>query len=196
MGWLLLLALFCLLGVLPIVVYNRLVRAQNAYKNAFAQIQVQLKRRHDLIPNLVETVSAYLQHESQTLEAVIQARNHAAGLLQAAGDNAGDSSGILPLAQGEQQLTAALRSLNVAVEAYPELKADQTVRDLHEELSGAENRVAFARQAYNDAVQDYNNARETFPASLLADFFGHKKNAVPLQFDDYEAIQIPPKILL
>lgn len=196
MGWLVLLALFCLLGVLPIVVYNRLVRAQNAYKNAFAQIQVQLKRRHDLIPNLVETVRAYLQHESQTLEAVIQARNHAAGLLQAAGANAGNAPDMLPLAQGEQQLTAALRNLNVAVEAYPELKADQTLRDLHEELAGAENRVAFARQAYNDAVQDYNNARETFPASLLADFFGHNKNAVPLQFADYAAIQTPPKVSL
>ncbi len=196
MEWVLLLILIGLFGVLPVVIYNRLVRAQNEYRNAFAQIQVQLKRRHDLIPNLVETVRAYLQHESQTLEAVMQARNHAAGLLQAAGSKAGDASGMLPLAQGEQQLTAALRSLNVAVEAYPELKADQAVRDLHEELAGAENRVAFARQAYNDAVQDYNNARETFPASLLADFFGHKKNAVPLQFDDHAAIQSAPKISL
>lgn len=196
MIWMVLLVLFCVFGVLPVVVYNRLVRAQNEYKNAFAQIQVQLKRRHDLVPNMVETARAYLRHESQTLEAVVQARNHAAGLLQAAGAQPGDAVGMLPLAEGEQQLTAALRSLSVAVEAYPELKANQAVRDLHEELAGAENRVAFARQVYNDAVQDYNNARETFPASLLADFLGHKKNAALLRFDDHTQIQTAPKISL
>lgn len=193
MAWLVFFVLAGVAAGLPIMVYNRLVRAQNEYRNAFAQIQVQLKRRHDLIPNLVETVRAYLQHESQTLEAVVQARNHAAGLLQAA--RAGDEA-VLPLAQGEQQLAAALRNLSVAVEAYPDLKANQALRDLHEELAGAENRVAFARQAYNDAVQDYNNARETFPASLLADLLGHKKNAVLLQFDDHAAIQAVPGVSL
>lgn len=195
MAWLVSICLAGIFVVLPIAVYNRLVRAQNAYRNAFAQIQVQLKRRHDLVPNLVEAARAYLQHESQTLEAVVQARNHAAALLQTAAAQPGDA-GVLPLAEGEQRLTAALRSLNLAVEAYPDLKAGQAIRDLNEELAGAENRVAFARQAYNDAVQDYNNARETFPASLLADFLGHKKNAVLLRFDDHADIQSAPRISL
>lgn len=164
MDWLVLLLLIGLLVVLPVTVYNRLVRARNEYLNAFAQIQVQLKRRHDLIPNLVESTRAYLEHESQTLEAVIQARNRAAGLLEsaAAGKQGGTAADMLSLAAGEHQLSAALRDLSVTVEAYPELKADQSVQALTEELAGAENRVAFARQAYNDAVLAYNNARETF----------------------------------
>ncbi|UOO77608.1 LemA family protein [Neisseria sp. Dent CA1/247] len=196
MTWLVLLFLVGVLVVLPIVIYNRLVRARNEYRNAFAQIQVQLKRRHDLIPNLVESTRAYLEHESQTLEAVIQARNHAAGLLESAasssvGDNAAD---IISLAAGEHQLSVALRNLSVTVEAYPELKANHSVQALTEELAGAENRVAFARQAYNDAVLAYNNARETFPASLLADFFGHKQNAAMLQFDDHAVIRHAPQV--
>lgn len=196
MDWLVLLLLIGLLVVLPVTVYNRLVRARNEYLNAFAQIQVQLKRRHDLIPNLVESTRAYLEHESQTLEAVIQARNRAAGLLEsaAAGKQGGTAADMLSLAAGEHQLSAALRDLSVTVEAYPELKADQSVQALTEELAGAENRVAFARQAYNDAVLAYNNARETFPASLLADFFGHKRNAAMLKFDDHAVIARAPQV--
>ena len=196
MDWLVLLLLIGLLVVLPVTVYNRLVRARNEYLNAFAQIQVQLKRRHDLIPNLVESTRAYLEHESQTLEAVVQARNRAAGLLEsaAAGKQGGTAADMLSLATGEHQLSAALRDLSVTVEAYPELKADQSVQALTEELAGAENRVAFARQAYNDAVLAYNNARETFPASLLADFFGHKRNAAMLKFDDHAVIARAPQI--
>ena len=196
MDWLVLLLLIGLLVVLPVTVYNRLVRARNEYLNAFAQIQVQLKRRHDLIPNLVESTRAYLEHESQTLEAVIQARNRAAGLLEsaAAGKQGGTAADMLSLAAGEHQLSAALRDLSVTVEAYPELKADQSVQALTEELAGAENRVAFARQAYNDAVLAYNNARETFPASLLADFFGHKRNAAVLKFDDHAVIARVPQV--
>lgn len=196
MDWLVLLLLIGLLVVLPVTVYNRLVRARNEYLNAFAQIQVQLKRRHDLIPNLVESTRAYLEHESQTLEAVIQARNRAAGLLEsaAAGKQGGTAADMLSLAAGEHQLSAALRDLSVTVEAYPELKADQSVQALTEELAGAENRVAFARQAYNDAVLAYNNARETFPASLLADFFGHKRNAAVLKFDDHAVIARAPQV--
>ncbi|OSI16276.1 LemA family protein [Neisseria dumasiana] len=198
MSWLVLLVLIGVLVVLPIVIYNRLVRARNEYRNAFAQIQVQLKRRHDLIPNLVESTQAYLEHESQTLEAVIQARNHAAGLLESAAVGRADENtvDILSLAAGEHQLSAALRQLSVTVEAYPELQANRSVQALTEELAGAENRVAFARQAYNDAVLAYNNARETFPASLLADFFGHRHNAAMLQFDDHAVISRAPQIEL
>ena len=146
--------------------------------------------------NLVESTRAYLEHESQTLEAVIQARNRAAGLLEsaAAGKQGGTAADMLSLAAGEHQLSAALRDLSVTVEAYPELKADQSVQALTEELAGAENRVAFARQAYNDAVLAYNNARETFPASLLADFFGHKRNAAVLKFDDHAVIARAPQV--
>ena len=196
MDWLVLLLLIGLLVVLPVTVYNRLVRARNEYLNAFAQIQVHLKRRHDLIPNLVESTRAYLEHESQTLEAVIQARNRAAGLLEsaAAGKQGGTAADMLSLAAGEHQLSAALRDLSVTVEAYPELKADQSVQALTEELAGAENRVAFARQAYNDAVLAYNNARETFPASLFADFFVHKRNAAVLKFDDHAVIARAPQV--
>lgn len=180
--------------VLPIVIYNQLIRARNEYRNAFAQIQIQLKRRHDLIPNLVETTRAYLSHESETLEQVVLARNIASELLQHA--KSGSPDAVQALADGEAALTAALRSLSIAVEAYPDLKANNTVQALHEELSSTENRVAFARQAYNDSATAYNNARETFPASLLASFFGHHQNVAMLSFDDHAAIQQAPKVSL
>ncbi|MCS4532834.1 LemA family protein [Neisseria montereyensis] len=194
MGGLVVLIIVVVCVVVPIVIYNRLVRARNEYRNAFAQIQVQLKRRHDLIPNLVETVKAYLTHEQHTLENVIQARNHAADTLAAAVARPDVNTEIAQLAEGEHQLSSALRHLSVVVEAYPELQADRAVQSLSEELAGAESRVAFARQAYNDAVLAYNNTRETFPASLLADFFGHKSNAAMLQFDDHAVIRHAPKI--
>ena len=176
--------------------YNKFVKMDVGIKAAWSQVENQLQRRYDLIPNLVTTAEAYLKHESHTLEAVTIARNNAAALLQAAAAQPGNLAGMLSLAEGEQQLTAALRNLNVAVEAYPELRAEQTVKDLHEELAGTENRVSFARQAYNDAVMEYNNARETFPASLFAAFFGHPQNAALLQFDDHSEIQQSPRISL
>lgn len=192
MGIVLTLLLAAVFIVLPVMIYNRLVRARNEYRNALAQIQVQLKRRHDLVPNLVEAAAAALKHERQTLEAVMTARNQAAAVLQ----SSMGSGETAALAQSENALTSALRGLNVAVEAYPELKGNETIQALTEELSSTENRVAFARQAYNDSVMSYNNTRETFPASLLADFFGHKKNAPLLHFDDYAAIRHAPKVRL
>ena len=153
-------------------VYNGLVRLRNAYKNAFAQIDVQLKRRYDLIPNLVETVKGYLKHEAGTLEAVVQARSAAMGAGQAAAANPGDPDAMKKLSGAEGQLTGALGRLMVVCEAYPDLKANQNMLALQEELTSTENKVAFARQAYNDSVMTFNNAREVFPSSLVAGFFG------------------------
>ena len=195
MGILVALLLLSALVLWPAWLYNKLVAAKNLYLNAFAQIQVQLKRRHDLVPNLVEAVRAYLEHERGTLEAVTQARAGADQALRAAAANPGASS-LEALARSETALNSALRGLNVAIEAYPELKADQSVMQLSEELGSTENRVAFARQAYNDAVMDYNTLRQSFPANLLADFFGHKKNAALLQFVDAAEIQAAPRVRL
>ncbi len=151
--------------------YNGLVRGRNAFRNAFAQIDVQLKRRYDLIPNLVETAKAYLKHERETLEAVIAARNQAAGACAAAAANPGSPAAMAALAQAESGLGGVLGRLFAVSEAYPELKANQTMMQLTEELTSTENRIAFARQAYNDSVMSYNNAREVFPANLVAGLF-------------------------
>jgi LemA protein len=151
--------------------YNGLVRGRNALRNAFAQIDVQLKRRYDLIPNLVETAKAYLKHERETLEAVIAARNQAAGACAAAAANPGSPAAMAALAQAESGLGGVLGRLFAVSEAYPELKANQTMMQLTEELTSTENRIAFARQAYNDSVMGYNNAREVFPANLVAGLF-------------------------
>ena len=180
--------------VLPVFIYNRLIRARNEYRNAFAQIDVQLKRRHDLIPNLVTTVEAYLKHEKHTLEAVTQARNHAASLLQAAAAQPDNASDILSLTASEQQLTSALRNLNVAIEAYPELHAEQAIRDLHEELAGVENRVAFARQGFNDCVTAYNIYRNQFPNSVVANRFGHTADASLLEIEDPQEYRQAPVV--
>lgn len=153
-------------------VYNGLTRKRNAYKNAFAQIDVQLKRRYDLIPNLVETVKGYAAHERETLEAVVKARNVAASAAEAAAKAAGDPEAMARLAESEAALGGALSRLLVTVERYPDLKANQNFLALQEELTSTENKVSFARQAYNDAVTDYNNARAVFPAVLLAGLFG------------------------
>ena len=155
-----------------ISVYNRLVSLRNRYQNGFAQIEVQLKRRYDLIPNLVETAKAYLAHERETLEAVIAARNGAVEGLKQASQNPGDAQSMNLLANAEGVLKNAMGRLNVTVEAYPDLKASQNMQQLSEELSSTENKVAFARQAYNDAVTSYNNMREVFPASIVAGFGG------------------------
>ena len=151
--------------------YNGLVRGRNAFRNAFAQIDVQLKRRYDLIPNLVETAKAYLKHERETLEAVIAARNQAAGACAAAAANPGSPGAMAALAQAESGLGGVLGRLFAVSEAYPELKANSTMMQLTEELTSTENRIAFARQAYNDSVMSYNNAREVFPANLVAGLF-------------------------
>lgn len=151
--------------------YNQLVRLRNRFENAFAQISVQLLRRYELIPNLVETASAYMQHESDTLTAVTQARNIASQRCAEAAADPGDSSLLGALSSAENVLNGAMGRLNVVMESYPELKADASMRDLHEELISSENRVAFSRQAFNDAVMRYNTAREQFPAVLVANAF-------------------------
>jgi LemA protein len=153
-------------------IYNRLVTLRNRYKNAFSQIDVQLKRRYDLIPNLVETAKAYLKHEKETLEAVIHARNQAVSASQKAAQNPGDPSSMKGLMGAEAGLAGALGRLFALAEAYPDLKANQTMAQLSEELTSTENKVAFARQAYNDAVTEYNTSRETFPNVLIANPFG------------------------
>jgi LemA protein len=152
-------------------IYNGLITARNGYKNAFAQIDVQLQRRYDLIPNLVETAKAYMAHERQTLEAVIAARGAAMGGLAAAKANPGDPQAMQQLTAGENQLTGTLKSLFAVSESYPDLKANQNMMQLSEELSSTENKISFARQAYNDGVMYYNNKREVFPSSIVANMF-------------------------
>ena len=152
-------------------IYNGLVTARNAYKNAFAQIDVQLQRRFDLIPNLVEVARKYMAHERETLEAVIAARSAAQSGLSAAKANPGDPGAMAQLAAAQGQLNAGLGRLLAVAEAYPDLKANQNMMQLTEELTSTENKVAFARQAFNDAVMAYNNAREVFPSSVFAGMF-------------------------
>lgn len=157
------------------VIYNRLVALRNRFKNAYAQIDVQLKRRYDLIPNLVETAKAYLAHERETLEAVIRARNQAAQASQKAADHPEDSGAVRGLLGAEAALTGVLGRFFALAEAYPDLKANQNMMQLSEELSSTENKIAFARQGYNDAVMTYNTARETFPNNLVAGLFSFQQ---------------------
>ncbi|QIB66086.1 LemA family protein [Kineobactrum salinum] len=188
--WLILLGLV----IFVIGIYNRLVTLKNRYLNAFSQIEVQLKRRYDLIPNLVETAKGYLQHERETLEAVTTARNEAAAVLGALGDSDVGGAGMARLAGAENTLQGALGKLNVTMEAYPELKASDNMQQLSEELTNTENRVAFARQGYNDAVMAFNTYRQSFPPVLLAATFGHPRDAELLEFDDSVQIQAAPKV--
>jgi LemA protein len=153
-------------------IYNSLVALRNRFKNAYAQIDVQLKRRYDLIPNLVETAKGYLKHERETLEAVIKARNVAYAAAQSAATNPADAAAIRGVAAAETGLAGALSRLMVVSEQYPDLKANQNMLQVSEELTSTENKIAFARQAYNDAVMGYNTSRETFPNVLLAGLFG------------------------
>ena len=162
------------LAVFAVGIYNSLVTLRQRYKNAFSQIDVQLKRRYDLIPNLVETAKGYMKHERETLEAVIQARNLAMNASQQAGAAVGQPDAMRSLNQAEGQLSGALARLMVVVERYPELKADKNMAMLQEEITATENKVAFARQAYNDAVTAYNPPRELFPAHLFAGLFGSR----------------------
>ena len=177
-----------------IAIYNRLVALRNRFRNAFAQIEVQLKRRHDLIPNLVEVAKRYLAHERETLEAVTVARQGAVAGLSRAAANPADPGAITGLGRAEGVLTGALGRLNIVVEAYPDLKADANMRQLHEELTSTENKVAFARQSFNDEVMTYNSYRQSFPQRLVAGLFGHGEDARWLEFEDSAAIQQAPKV--
>lgn len=175
-------------------IYNQLVSLKNRYQNAFAQIEVQLKRRYDLIPNLVETAKGYMAHESETLEAVISARNAAASGLAAAAADPGNAAALKDLVSQEGALTGAMNRLNVVMEAYPDLKASQNMMQLSEELTTTENKVAFSRQAFNDQVMAYNSYKQSFPPVMLAGTFGHGSDASLLEFEDSEAIQEAPKV--
>lgn len=188
------LAILAVLVIGAISIYNTLVNRRNRYQNAFAQIEVQLKRRYDLIPNLVETAKGYLQHERETLEAVIAARNTALAGLKAVGAQPGSAQSMAQLGQAEGALTSAMGRLNVTMEAYPDLKASQNMQQLSEELSSTENKLAFARQAYNDSVMAYNSYRQSFPPVLLAGVLGHGSDASLLEFADSAAIQQAPKV--
>ncbi|WP_374012184.1 LemA family protein [Pseudoxanthomonas koreensis] len=199
MGSLLILLVF--LGLLAAValwavgIYNGLVTARNAWKNAFAQIDVQLQRRFDLIPNLVETAKAYMAHERETLEAVVAARSAAQSGLAAAKANPGDPAAMAELAASQGQLNGVLGRLLAVAEAYPDLKANQNMMQLSEELSSTENRVAFARQAYNDAVMAYNNRREMFPSSVVAGMFNFASAALlDIPADKAEQVRAAPKV--
>ena len=183
-----------LLGGLLVGAFNKLVTFRNRYKNAFAQIEVQLKRRYDLIPNLVETAKGYMSHERETLEAVITARNQASAGLQAAARDPGNAAAIQGLAGAEGLLTGAMGRLFAVAEQYPDLKANQNMMQLTEELTSTENKVAFARQAFNDSVTVYNTSRQTFPTVLFASIFGHGEDAALLEYEDREQIQDAPKV--
>lgn len=173
-----------------VFIYNRLVSLRNQFKNGFAQIDVQLQRRHDLIPNLVEAAKAYLSHEKNTLTQVMEARNNAVSAQKDAARDPGDGTKIQRLGSAENLLTKALANFYAVAENYPELKANETIQQLMEELSSTENRVAFARQAYNDGVMSYNIFREQFPNNIIAGMFAFKETA-QLELDSPEARQAP-----
>ena len=177
-----------------ISIYNNLVAFKNRYENGFSQIEVQLKRRYDLIPNLVETAKAYLKHESETLTAVVEARNEAMAGLKAVASNPSSAAAMGKLAGAEGALAGAMSRFNVTVEAYPDLKANTNMMQLTEELTSTENKVAFARQAFNDAVTTYNTYRQSFPPIFFANKFGHTKDATLLEFEDSVQIQVAPKV--
>lgn len=189
MGWTF---LIIVIGVVlfAISIYNRLVASRNRFKNAFAQIDVQLTRRHDLIPNLVETAKGYMKHERETLEAVITARNIAVSGLKEAAADPSDPEAMKKLAQAEQGLSGALGRLFALSEAYPDLKANENMMQLSEELTTTENKVAFARQAYNDSVMDYNTLRESFPNNFFAGWFNFKA-AELLEIEDEARREVP-----
>jgi LemA protein len=192
---LIVLAVIAVIGLFLVMygvgIYNKLVALKNRFENSFSQIEVQLKRRYDLIPNLVETVKGYMVHEKGTLEAVIQARNQAVGGLKQAAANPGDPAAMHALVAAESGLSGALGRLFALSEAYPDLKANQNMAQLTEELTSTENKVAFARQAYNDSVMQYNTYRQTFPPVVFANMLGHSQDAELLDFDDAQIAEAP-----
>ncbi|MEO7433318.1 MAG: LemA family protein [Dokdonella sp.] len=190
MGSIIVLAILIGIAFFVVGLYNGLVAARNGYKNAFAQIDVQLTRRYDLIPNLVEIAKSYMKHERETLEAVIQARNSAVSGLSAAKANPGDAVAMQQLAGADNALTQTLGRLFALSEAYPDLKANQNMMQLSEELTSTENKVAFSRQAYNDAVMGYNNRREMFPGSIIANSFAFAP-AEPLKIESDAKRDVP-----
>ena len=190
MSFLILIAVVVVLGLWVVGIYNGLVAARNGFKNAFAQIDVQLTRRHDLIPNLVETVKGYIKHERETLEAVISARNQAVSAQKSAAANPGDAAAMQQLGGAENALTQTLGRLFALSEAYPDLKANQNMMQLSEVLTSTENKVAFSRQAYNDSVMGYNNKREMFPGNLVAGSFGFQPAAL-LEIEDPAKREVP-----
>ncbi len=189
MGWIILIVIVGAV-LFGITIYNRLVAGRNRYKNAFAQIEVQLTRRHDLIPNLVETAKGYIKHERETLEAVINARNAAVSGLKAAAADPTNPEAIHKLSEAEQGLSGALGRLFALSEAYPDLKANENMMQLSEELTTTENKVAFARQAYNDMVMDYNTLRESFPNNFVAGWFAFRA-AELLEIEDVAKREVP-----
>lgn len=196
MDWGIIIFLVVILAIVLYIIgiYNKLVSLKNRFENAFAQIEVQLKRRYDLIPNLVETAKGYIKHERETLESVIAARNAASSLLNAAKSNPGSAAAIADLAGAESALASSLGKFNLVVEAYPDLKADQNMRQLSEELTSTENKVAFSRQAFNDAVTAYNEFKQSFPPIVFAGAFGHGDDANLLEMPDSAEIQAAPKV--
>ncbi len=188
------LAIAVVLVIYLINIFNTLVAYKNRYVNGFANIDIQLKRRYDLIPNLIEVAKKAMTHERETLEAVISARNEAATLLKSAAENPGDVTSMNKLANAEGVLNGAMSRFSMVMEAYPDLKTNQNMMQLTEELTTTENTVAFARQAFNDAVMVYNTYRQSFPQILFAATFGHPMDAQLLEFADKVAIQAAPKV--
>jgi LemA protein len=194
MEMIIVLVVVALLAFWVVRIYNQLVELKNRHENGFSQIEIQLKRRYDLIPNLVETAKAYMSHERETLEAVISARNDAVAGLAAAAGNPGDPQAIQALAGAEGVLGGAMSRFNVTMEAYPDLKASANMAQLSEELTSTENKVAFARQAFNDQVTEFNTYRSSFPPVIFAGMFGFASDAALLEFEDSKEIQAAPKV--
>ena len=189
-GWIAL-AVIVAIAFWAVAIYNGLVAMRNRFKNAFAQIDVQLKRRYDLIPNLVEAAKGYITHERETLEKVIAARNSAMGAAQMAAAAPGDATAMQGLAQAEGQLGGALGRMMAVFEAYPDLKANQNILQVQEELTSTENKIAFSRQAYNDSVMEYNTRRESFPDTIFAGMFGFQAATLLEATESAEERKVP-----